>query len=137
MAITILNVPMRTIYKIRLENAKKIAASFKNRAAFADAIDRQPTQVSRFMGKNPTKPIGDDTAALIEKSLGLEEGFLDRPGPDSEYRGYRNNLYGSASDRQRAIADTVADELLRMPLEEAERLRQAMELLRGPNTRKD
>lgn len=68
---------MRNVHIIRLENARKLAKSFKTKAAFANAIGKQPTQVSRFMGKNPTKRIGDDVARDIEIAFGLEEGYLD------------------------------------------------------------
>ena len=68
---------MRTIYEIRLANARKLASKYKNQAEFANAINKPATQVSRFMGKNPTKNIGDEIASDIEVALGLESGYLD------------------------------------------------------------
>lgn len=68
---------MRTIYEIRLANARKLASKYKNQAEFANAINKPATQVSRFMGKNPTKNIGDEIASDIEVALGLDPGYLD------------------------------------------------------------
>jgi transcriptional regulator with XRE-family HTH domain len=69
---------MREIYKIRLNNVRNIAETFTTQAEFADAIGKEPTQVSRLIGKNPTKNIGDEIANGIEISLGLNLNSLDR-----------------------------------------------------------
>jgi SOS-response transcriptional repressor LexA len=68
---------MNTISDIRLANAHTIAAEYKNPAEFARTIDRESTQVSRFMGANPTKKIGDRMARHIEKSCRKPNGWLD------------------------------------------------------------
>jgi SOS-response transcriptional repressor LexA len=68
---------MNTISDIRLANARTIAAEYKNPAEFARTIDRESTQVSRFMGANPTKKIGDRMARHIESSCRKPKGWLD------------------------------------------------------------
>lgn len=69
---------MKNIHDIRLENARILASTFKNLADFAEKIERAPTQVSRFMGKNPTKHIGDKLARHLEEKLNMATGWLDR-----------------------------------------------------------
>jgi SOS-response transcriptional repressor LexA len=68
---------MNTISDIRLANARVLSAEYKNPAEFARVIDRESTQVSRFMGANPTKNIGDRMARHIEKACGKPTGWLD------------------------------------------------------------
>lgn len=68
---------MNTISDIRLANARSLAAAYKNPAEFARVIDRESTQVSRFMGSNPTKNIGDRMARHIEKACKKPTGWLD------------------------------------------------------------
>ena len=68
---------MNEISDIRLHNARTLAREFETLAAFANAIDRSPTQVSRFMGRSPSKKIGDTMARHIEKSLRKPRGWLD------------------------------------------------------------
>ena len=67
------------VYGIRLRNARELAAEFERLADFAAKIGKQPTQVSRFMGKNPTKTIGSKIARDIEKAYSKPHGWLDRP----------------------------------------------------------
>lgn len=68
---------MNTISEIRLSNARSLAAEYNNLAEFSRIIDREPTQVSRFMGANPTKNIGDRIARHIETSCRKPKGWLD------------------------------------------------------------
>ncbi|MEL6115129.1 S24 family peptidase [Photobacterium sp. SP02] len=68
---------MKKIEDLRLENARTLLKNFNTLADFADAIERSPTQMSRVIGKNPTKVIGSRIARHIEQRLGLEEGWLD------------------------------------------------------------
>jgi SOS-response transcriptional repressor LexA len=70
------NKHMPDIYEIRLENARRLQADMKQ-SDFAEKIRRAQTQVSRFMGKNPTKRIGDDMARHIEECFGLATTWLD------------------------------------------------------------
>jgi len=68
---------MNTISEIRLLNARSLAAEYNNLAEFSRIIDREPTQVSRFMGANPTKNIGDRIARHIETKCRKPKGWLD------------------------------------------------------------
>lgn len=65
------------IYEIRLANARALASQYDSLAKFAEKIDRVPTQVSRFMGKNPTKNIGISMARHIEDICRKERGWMD------------------------------------------------------------
>ncbi|MEH6534577.1 MAG: S24 family peptidase [Photobacterium frigidiphilum] len=65
------------IYEIRLKNARALACQSDSLAQFAEKIDRAPTQVSRFMGKNPTKNIGPSIARHIEEACGKARGWMD------------------------------------------------------------
>ncbi len=69
---------MKTISDVRLENARFLAKKHQNLAEFARVIDREPTQVSRFMGANPTKNIGDKIARHIEQACRQPKGWLDK-----------------------------------------------------------
>ncbi len=90
---------MNTISEIRLENARQLASHYQNLAEFSRVIDREPTQVSRFMGANPTKKIGDRIARHIEQSCRKPKGWLDTDHSQKElsmvaeigptYGGYR------------------------------------------------
>jgi SOS-response transcriptional repressor LexA len=68
---------MKDISQIRLENARVLAEQAGGTGEFASRIDREPTQASRFMGKNPTKGIGNRMARHIEDSFGKPRGWLD------------------------------------------------------------
>lgn len=69
---------MKTISDVRLENARSLAKKYQNLAEFARVIDREPTQISRFMGANPTKNIGDKIARHIEQACRQPKGWLDK-----------------------------------------------------------
>lgn len=75
---------MKTIDQIRAENARKLRDSVGGNAAFATHIDREPTQVSRLIGINPTKKIGDIMARHIEKCFGLPIAWLDQEHGDNK-----------------------------------------------------
>lgn len=68
---------MKTISEIRRNNAKTLAAKCDGNQAFSARIDRESTQVSRFIGKNPTKNIGDALARHIEECFNLPIGWMD------------------------------------------------------------
>jgi len=69
---------MKTNDEIRRDNARKLRDSAGGNSSFAALIEREPTQVSRVIGKNPTKKIGDDLARHIEKCFDLPDGWLDK-----------------------------------------------------------
>lgn len=68
---------MKEISEIRLENARTLAEQVGGTGSFASRIDREPTQASRFMGRNPTKNIGDRLARHIEECFEKPKGWLD------------------------------------------------------------
>ncbi|CAI2423775.1 Uncharacterized HTH-type transcriptional regulator CBU_1416 [Serratia fonticola] len=69
---------MKTNEEIRRENARKLRDSTGGNSSFSNFINREPTQISRVIGKNPTKRIGEDLARHIERCFNLPEGWLDR-----------------------------------------------------------
>ncbi len=68
---------MNTIEEIRRRNARALADELGSNSAFADKIERSPTQVSRFMGTGATREIGSKLARHIEACFGRPEGWLD------------------------------------------------------------
>lgn len=68
---------MKTAEENRIDNARYLAQAAGSISAFADRIEREPTQVSRFMGSNPTKGIGPRMARRIEEAFGMPYGWLD------------------------------------------------------------
>ncbi|TKI02307.1 LexA family protein [Martelella alba] len=69
---------MKTIDEIRRDNARKLRDSSGGNSFFSSLLDREPTQISRIIGKNPTKKIGDDLARHMEKCFSLPAGWLDQ-----------------------------------------------------------
>ncbi|MBS3670170.1 LexA family protein [Vreelandella boliviensis] len=68
---------MKEIAQIRLENARELAKQAGGTTQFAARVDREPTQMSRIMGANPTKGIGSKMARHIESCFGKPSGWLD------------------------------------------------------------
>ena len=54
-----------------------LVSRYKNLSAFADAIGRTHSNVSRFLGKNPTRGIGNKIAREIENVCDKPHGWLD------------------------------------------------------------
>lgn len=72
---------LQTIHEIRLSNTKRLIKELGlTRTEFAEKIDMSYNLVSQYIGKNPTKNIGDDTAEKIEKAFHKPKGFLDQSG---------------------------------------------------------
>ncbi|BEM54492.1 S24 family peptidase [Serratia marcescens] len=69
---------MKTIEEIRRENARKLRDGVGGNSNFAAMLDREATQISRVIGKNPTKKIGDDLARHMEICFSLATGWLDK-----------------------------------------------------------
>ncbi len=97
-----------TIDEIRLTNARAIAARFETLASFAEKIGKAPTQVSRFMGKNPTKAIGTKIAREIEHACGMPNGWMDIPHDDA------NKQVTEPSTTYNAI--NLADDYIQIPI---------------------
>lgn len=68
---------MKSIYDIRRFNAQLLCQYCGSMAEFATRIQRAQTQVSRLIGKNPTRNIGEKLARHIEASFCLPEHWLD------------------------------------------------------------
>ncbi|WP_438455401.1 LexA family protein [Vreelandella venusta] len=71
------NMNMKEIAQIRLENTRQLAKEAGGTTPFAVKVDREPTQMSRVMGSNPTKNIGSRLARHIESCFGKPNGWLD------------------------------------------------------------
>ncbi|WP_111861339.1 LexA family transcriptional regulator [Acinetobacter sp. CFCC 10889] len=70
---------LKTIHEIRFLNAKKLMdESGLKRKEFAEKIDMSYSLLSQYLGKNPTKNIGDDTAEKIEDAFNKPRGYLDQ-----------------------------------------------------------
>lgn len=69
---------MKSIYDIRRFNAQLLSEYCGSMASFSERIGRAQTQVSRLMGKNPTRNIGDKLARHIESCFCLPAYWLDR-----------------------------------------------------------
>ena len=68
---------MKTVYDVRLENIRRLVDAYDGTVKFAEIIDRAPSLVSRYAGKNPKRTIGNDMARHIESKCNLEPGSLD------------------------------------------------------------
>lgn len=71
------NMDMKEIAQIRIENTRQLAKEAGGTTPFAVKVDREPTQMSRVMGSNPTKNIGSRLARHIEECFGKPKGWLD------------------------------------------------------------
>jgi len=88
------NMDMKEIAQIRLENARDLARQAGGTTPFATRVDREPTQMSRVMGSNPTKNIGSRLARHIETCFGKPTGWLDQDhhqGARQEVAAYDTN----------------------------------------------
>lgn len=84
------------IHEIRLLNARKIMKdSGLDRTQFAEKIGMSYNLLSQYIGKNPKKNIGDDTAEKIENAFNKPKGFLDQA-----------NQFNSIKDQHFQIVDT-------------------------------
>lgn len=109
---------MKEISQIRLENARALADSVGGTGEFAARIDREPTQASRFMGRNPTKKIGDRMARHIEGKFGKPIGWLDtdhsRPPSSGNVADFRARRKSPDSNAEMLEAELIeGDEPLR------------------------
>lgn len=68
---------MKTIEIIRHENTQTLRSRYKSLAEFSEVLGRSSTQISRLIGRNPTKSIGSVLARQIEEKTGTEYGWLD------------------------------------------------------------
>lgn len=74
---------MKDIYEIRLINLRSLVERAGNRKELANRLDMQYQLLSNYIGKTPTKKVGDQTARLAEEVFNLEYGWMDNlHGPD-------------------------------------------------------
>ncbi|GAA0327949.1 S24 family peptidase [Morganella psychrotolerans] len=73
---------MKTIDQIRADNTRTLRDAIGGNTAFSARINREPTQVSRLIGINPTKRIGNTIARHIEECFDLVTGWLDQEHPE-------------------------------------------------------
>ncbi|MBP1470596.1 LexA family transcriptional regulator [Acinetobacter nosocomialis] len=89
---------LKTIHEIRLGNTRKLMKeSGLTRSEFAEKIDMSYGLVSQYIGKNPTKNIGDETALKIEEAFNKPRGYLDQSDNQNENA---SQLDGTASFKQ-------------------------------------
>lgn len=69
---------MNSIYDIRRDNAQLLVNFIGNKTLFSERIERSPTQVSRILGLNPTRNIGEKFARHIEHCFCLPKFWLDQ-----------------------------------------------------------
>ncbi|MGQ5522950.1 S24 family peptidase [Chitinimonas sp. PSY-7] len=72
------------IYAIRLNNMRLLVQRAGGRPAFAKKINMNYTQLNQYIGKNPTKNIGDQAARNTEEKMGLPHGWMDTLQSDTE-----------------------------------------------------
>lgn len=65
------------IYEIRLENLRSLADEAGGRPALAKKLDMSYQLLQNYVGKNPTKKIGDKTARKAEEVFDLKRGWMD------------------------------------------------------------
>ncbi|WP_024905454.1 hypothetical protein [Robbsia andropogonis] len=65
------------IYEIRLQNLRALAAECGGRPALAEFMGMSYQLLNNYLGKNPTKKIGDKTARRAEVVCGREHGWMD------------------------------------------------------------
>lgn len=72
-------VDLMQIHEIRLTNARDLMKESRlSRTDFAEKVGLSYNLLSQYIGKNPTKNIGDETARKIEDAFGKPKGFLDQ-----------------------------------------------------------
>lgn len=66
-------------HEIRLLNTRNLLKEKDlSRADFAEKIGMTYGLLSQYIGRNPVKKIGDDTAEKIEDAFNLSRGYLDQ-----------------------------------------------------------
>lgn len=68
---------LKTVYEIRLENAKILAEKFKSMAGFAEFLGKSRNFMHRVMNDSYSKNIGNDLAREIESKFNKPHGWLD------------------------------------------------------------
>lgn len=66
------------ISEIRLKNMRRLAADEGSGAALARRLNMAYPLLQNYIGKTPTKKIGDKTARRVEEVFKLPRGWMDR-----------------------------------------------------------
>jgi len=74
------------IHEIRLMNTRDlIEESGLSRTGFAEKIGMSYNLLSQYIGKNPKKRIGDETAEKIETAFNKPKGYLDHINKNNDF----------------------------------------------------
>lgn len=85
---------LQTIHEIRLSNTRKLMKDLgMSRSEFAEKIEMSYNLLSQYIGKNPTKNIGDETAEKIEQAFDKPKGFLDQSMTSPTHAPPKNEVY--------------------------------------------
>ncbi|POB00146.1 hypothetical protein C2134_02845 [Chromobacterium sinusclupearum] len=99
------------IFAIRRQNLTTLAGNYPSQQAFATALDRDESQLSRYLRGRGR--MGHQFARHIEKSLGLASGWMDSPHPapnQADPGRLRDNLeHFINSSPSPALAATIAN----------------------------
>jgi len=108
----------------------------KVKAHLAEICDvtRQAVNDWCVKGKVDKRHLGKISQYLGSPIPSKAYGSEDDDKPSVNDRLYQSKIYQDAEKEHKDIVDSVANEMLQMSKEEAKRLKQAMELLRGKNT---
>lgn len=107
------NLRMDDIYMIRRKNLAAVCREKVggNQSELARALDMVPNLVNRYLKK---KRIGDDVAKLVEKTYGLESGWMDNVHPSD-----RDALVLMAYQNASQEIQTAVERILNLPFTQA------------------
>lgn len=73
---------IRPLKEVRLLNARRLQEIAGGQKVICEKLGKSQSQVSAFMGANPSKGIGDKVAQQLEDAFGLPRGWMDVPHDD-------------------------------------------------------
>lgn len=68
---------IKPLKEIRLLNARRLQEIAGGQKVICEKLGKSQSQVSAFMGSNPSKGIGDKVAQQLEDAFGLPRGWMD------------------------------------------------------------
>ncbi len=80
----------------RLANARALAKAEGRQVDFGEKLGMSESQVSQIIGRNPSRSIGDDTAARIEDAYLKPGGWLDEDQSDAVIIYHQSPLNGDS-----------------------------------------
>ena len=78
----------QTVKETRVANGKRLIGNYGTKAAFAEAIDREPSVVSQMAAGR----LGDRLCRHIEKMLQLPTGYMDTHHEDGGHSQFEYHL---------------------------------------------